>query len=89
MVELMNSPDERIRLVACDKVLERAYGKVKEFDATELPAGRPDVSNLSDSDLREIKDRLRKAGVVLPAPPIQDAEVIEGEIEPSGSGIEW
>jgi hypothetical protein len=30
MVELMNSDDERVALLAADKVLERAWGKAKE-----------------------------------------------------------
>jgi hypothetical protein len=40
MVELMNSDDERVALLAADKVLERAWGKPKEVadEATLDPA---------------------------------------------------
>ena len=32
LIELMASPDERVALMAADKVLERAWGKPREYD---------------------------------------------------------
>jgi len=29
---MRNSPDDRVRLLAADKLLERGFGKVKEYD---------------------------------------------------------
>jgi hypothetical protein len=38
LIELTNSPDERVALMAADKVLERAWGKPKEMpDTPENP----------------------------------------------------
>src|ERR1700674_4804218 len=51
MVELLNSVDDRVRLMAADKVYERAFGKPKEYDPNESPGGGIDLTKLSDRDL--------------------------------------
>src|ERR1700674_1933831 len=51
MVELLKSDDDRVRLMAADKVYERAFGKPKEYDPNESPGGGIDLTKLSDRDL--------------------------------------
>ena len=74
LIELMASPDERVALVAADKVLERAWGKPKEYD--------PDASGKRFSEMapeeraREIERIFKLAREV-----IDREKAIESEAE--------
>jgi hypothetical protein len=62
LIELTRSEDERVALVACNAVLERAFGKPKEFDPTteEKPKrDRWDPSKYSIEELELIRAALR------------------------------
>jgi hypothetical protein len=54
MVELMRSTDERISLVAADKVIERAFGKPREAIPDDRP--RPDLSKLTNAQLKRAQE---------------------------------
>jgi hypothetical protein len=56
LIELMASEDERVASVACNAVLERAFGKPREYDPKEEEADAPrfDFRRLS----REERDAL-------------------------------
>jgi hypothetical protein len=59
--ELMESDDERVAAVACNSLLERAFGKPKEFDPKSEPAtGVPmfDPRAVSSEQLQLIKKAL-------------------------------
>lgn len=50
LIELMGSDDERVAAVACNAILDRAYGK-------PVPAADPPIEKMS---VREILDRLTR-----------------------------
>lgn len=54
LVELVGSPDDRVALMAADKLLERAWGKPKEIQ-DDKTAGPPDLGALSAGDLAELR----------------------------------
>jgi hypothetical protein len=62
LIALMDSPDERVALAAQQAVLERAWGKPRDYDpTTDKPEPRVDLSNLSPAERRhllEVMDRL-------------------------------
>ncbi len=68
LIELVASPDDRVALMAADKLLERAWGKPKEIqDDKDKPA--LDFSRLKAADLqalRGIAERLRGADPAIP-----------------------
>lgn len=80
MIVLMDSEDERVALMAQDKVLERAWGKVKELDPNEGKSLRPDLSVLSVGQikaLRGIMKALAENAAVM-EPGDDEGPVIEG-----------
>ena len=61
LIQLSGSEDERVAAVACSAVLDRAWGKVREFDPKSLEetkAPRFDPSKLSAEQLAKVKDAL-------------------------------
>ena len=66
MVELMSSTDERVALMAADKVLERAWGKPKEMP-DDVPAD-PAVAEKRERSIKTIIDLLQLAAVPAPLP---------------------
>jgi hypothetical protein len=68
LAELMDSSDERVALMAADKVLQWAWGKPPEFDPREdKPTSAIDVSVLSAAEQRMLLAWLRR-GLVREAP---------------------
>lgn len=59
LTEIAESRDERVAAVACQILLDRAWGKPKETAPIEESA-RPDLSNLSDKDLVTLRKLLAK-----------------------------
>jgi hypothetical protein len=57
LIELMSSFDERVALMAADKLIERAWGKPREYDpkAEEPPAPDIDLSQLSNAELSALE----------------------------------
>jgi hypothetical protein len=78
MVELIRSEDERVALMAADKVYERAWGKPKEYDpSTERDPSRSrfDPSLLSPEQLDLVEHALRLIVKATRAPsPVTDIE---------------
>lgn len=73
MILLMADPDSRVALMACDKIMERAWGKPKEAQEDKQD-GAPDLGALSAADLaalRRIAGKMR-APIATPV-PAQDA----------------
>lgn len=83
LCELIESPDDRVALMAADKLLERAWGKSKEIqDDKDKPA--MDLSKLRPADLQALRDiagRMRATPV-----PSQDGPVSPPEAPPSEVG---
>src|SRR5260370_22060350 len=58
LIELIQSEDERVALMAADKVFERAWGKPKEYDPNaEAPKKPPpfDPSLYTTDELRQMQ----------------------------------
>jgi hypothetical protein len=75
LIELMGDEDPRVSVVACNAILDRAWGKPRETPPTEKPEAPPNFSNLSDEQLaqyREIVATLREGG------PTEDQDDAEG-----------
>ncbi len=53
--ELMESDDERVAAVACNAILDRAFGKPKEIPSENGSRPRPDLSPLSDTELAQFR----------------------------------
>jgi hypothetical protein len=61
LIELMRSEDERVASVACNAVLERAFGKPKHYDPADEPKpkrDRLDTSRYSIEELEQIQAAL-------------------------------
>ena len=61
LIELMRSEDERVASVACNAVLERAFGKPKDYDPAAEPKpkrDRLDTSRYSIEELEQIQAAL-------------------------------
>jgi hypothetical protein len=72
LVTLMrNSPDDRVRLLAADKLLERGFGKVKEYDP-ERDVGKEGLA----ARLEAARQRLFK-GSASGQPQVIEAKPIE------------
>jgi len=60
LIELMHSEDERVALMAADKVFERAWGRPKEYDAnaesTKNPPPPFDPSLYTTEELRRMQE---------------------------------
>lgn len=62
LIELMGSPDERVASVACNAILDRAFGKPREYDPSkEEKAERPkfDPALLTPAELDRVEKALR------------------------------
>ena len=74
LIALMDSADDRVALVAQQAVLERAWGKPKEFDPNdEKPPIRVDLSKLSLAKKKEMLELVRQTvtvGEETPVPPV-------------------
>jgi hypothetical protein len=55
LIELMRSEDERVSSVACNAVLERAFGKPKDYDPADEPKPKRDRLDTSKYTLEELK----------------------------------
>ena len=82
LIELMVSPDERVALMAADKVLERAWGKPKE---QHPDAGGRRFSEMPANERRREVERLIALGKEIIARETERVaslpKVIEGETE--------
>ena len=82
LIELMVSPDERVALMAADKVLERAWGKPKE---QRPDAGGRRYSEMPADERRREVERLIALGKEIIARETERVaslpKVIEGETE--------
>lgn len=66
LINLMNSCDDRVAIMAADKVLERAYGKAKE-QPTKDSAPKIDLSKCPPEALALIKQALAMMAGTVPA----------------------
>lgn len=66
LIALMDSGDDRVSIMAADKVLERAYGKAKEQPADDKPLGL-DLSKCPPEALQLIKQALAMIATSAPA----------------------
>jgi hypothetical protein len=55
LIELIHSEDERVALMAADKVFERAWGRPKEYDPTAEASKRKPAFDPSAYTLGELK----------------------------------
>src|SRR4029077_12942104 len=86
LIELIQSEDERVALMAADKVFERAWGKPKEFDPNaEAPKNRPpfDPSLYSVEELKQMQAVMlmiaRREGLI----PQEEDEAVELVVQES------
>jgi hypothetical protein len=84
LIELIQSEDERVALMAADKVFERAWGKPKEFDPNaEAPKNRPpfDPSLYTVEELKQMQAVMlmiaRREGLL----PEEEDEAVEPAVE--------
>ncbi len=77
LADLIQSPDERVALMASDKILERAWGKPKE--QKDEPKAALDLSKVPPEALQLIKQALAMIATATPAPraDIPDIEVTQ------------
>lgn len=61
LVELTQSSDERVAIMASEKVLERAWGKVKESKEEAPQAPKLDLSGMSREKVALLRDLMREA----------------------------
>jgi hypothetical protein len=61
LIELMSSDDERVASVACNSLLDRAFGKPREYDPKTEPADTPrfDPRAYTAEQLNQIEEALR------------------------------
>src|SRR5712664_3979458 len=83
LIELIQSEDERVALMAADKVFERAWGRPRDYDPDkEAPKKAPpfDPSLYTTEELRRMQEVMtmiaRRQGLV----PEEDAEGVEPAI---------
>lgn len=60
LVELMDSADERVAIVAANSVLDRAFGKPKEQKDDSNQQVKPDLSALSPQELAAFRAVMAK-----------------------------
>jgi hypothetical protein len=77
--ELMESEDERVAVVACQAILDRAHGKVKV--AEDPPSEREELEAMTPEQRRaEMQALVDKArGVLAEGGPVIDGEAEEAE----------
>jgi len=81
LIAKMDSPDDRVAVVAQQAVLERAFGKPREYDPKlDRSPMAIDVSVLSVAEQRMLLDFLRRR-LVKEAPPGGPSPDIEGAAE--------
>ena len=85
LIELIQSEDERVALMAADKVFERAWGKPKEYDPNaEAPKKPPpfDPSLYTTDELRQMQKVMKmiavRQGLIPP-----DEEAVELAVQES------
>jgi hypothetical protein len=75
LIELIDSEDPRISMLAAQSVLERAWGRPKEVNPNDTqPRTTIDLSRLTPAE-REVLMRIAKSGAIRPA---DDADVDTG-----------
>jgi hypothetical protein len=60
VVELMNDEDTRVAHLSAIHVLERAYGKPKDYDPNEEKAPAIDLLRMSPEDRQKLRELLKK-----------------------------
>jgi len=60
-IELMQSQDERVALMATEAVLRRGIGAPRDHSTEDRDGSRINLSGLSSDELRSLADLLRKA----------------------------
>jgi hypothetical protein len=86
LVERLRDSDGRVAVVAAERLLERAWGKVREMKPEEQQKARIDLSRLTNAELGVLL-RLVESGrlvAALDAPVTSGGadQVIEGEVSP-------
>ena len=66
---LQSTDDERVFWVGLGIVLERGFGKPKEIAPEDASAGAPDVSQLSDKELAQLRKLIARAMTPQISPP--------------------
>ena len=87
LIELMQSEDERVALMAADKVFERAWGKPKEYDpnaeSTKKPPPPFDPSLYTTEELRRMQEVMlmiaQRQGLI----PLEEDEAAELAVQES------
>ena len=87
LVQRLHDLDGRVAVVAAERLLERAWGKVREMKPEEQPQARIDLSKLSNAELGVLM-KLVTSGRLVAAPDLSVEsdgvdQVIEGEITPN------
>ena len=84
LIELIQSEDERVALMAADKVFERAWGRPRDYDPDkEAPKKAPpfDPSLYTTEELRDMQRVMlmmaRRQGLI----PPEDVEAVEPTVE--------
>ena len=85
LIELIQSEDERVALMAADKVFERAWGRPKEFDPNaETPKKAPpfDPSLYSTEELRQMQAVMKMIAIRQGLLPSEEGdETVEPTVE--------
>jgi hypothetical protein len=71
------SESDHVRMVALATIMERAYGKPKEFDPEKEADGGIDFAKMSDTDLAALIGILRRSS---PATEVE-GEVVDSETD--------
>ncbi len=75
LIELMRDADSRVAAVACNSVLDRGLGKVRDLPPEDAARGVPDLSGLSPEQMQALRAALLVVrGMVAAAPEILPAE---------------
>jgi hypothetical protein len=80
LIELIQSEDERVALMAADKVYERAWGKPKDYDPNAESVKKPppfDPKLYTTDELRRMQEVMTMIAVRQGLIPEEDAEGVE------------
>jgi hypothetical protein len=79
LIELMQSDDERCAAVACNSILDRAFGRVKQ--AEDPPSEREELEAMTPEERRAEMQRLvdKARGVLAGDRPVIEGEAVEAE----------
>lgn len=86
--ELIHHEDGRVSVVACNTILERAFGKPKEHDPSEdKPQIKVDFSSMSLEERKQLLGLVRRTvtveeSAVMAEPDAPDPPLIESQAEP-------